>query len=269
MSDRSDNSLFGWLVRYRLERNLPEVLPYIQDGQVLDFKGKPLPVGRENPYTAGCLILADGQTLADRLRGDDRIILDTEEPEFLPAANYTTFERFLDQQITEDGAFVYDGRNRQMARVTEFNNKGDSLLAERIRDNAGKYLPPDFLTYGATSPQKNVSGKLGTKTKLALVLPIFLSTNDWQVHAYQIKRTAYGQPGMGKVTHFGRNGLEEEFFVKYEPDSVGPFLDEEARLVGVYRKYAWDSAADRVKLVWEEPKHPDHYLIPSQMKKVA
>jgi hypothetical protein len=42
---------------------------------------------------------------------------------------------------------------------------------------------------------------------------------------------------MGKVTHFNRDGLVQEFFFMYAPQSSGPFVHDTLPIIGVHRKY--------------------------------
>jgi len=92
-------------------------------------------------------------------------------------------------------------------------------------------LPRDFIAVETDSLLNERN--LGTKTRLAIKLP---QAYD-RTKAFQIKRTAYGLLGIGKVTQFGPQGLEQEFFFRYEPRSEGPFVDAEAGIVGIHRQY--------------------------------
>ena len=59
---------------------------------------------------------------------------------------------------------------------------------------------------------------------------------DHPLEAYQIKHTAYNSLGFGPVIHISRNKMEM-FFFKYVPDPVVHYLDEEQKIVGIYRTY--------------------------------
>src|SRR3989344_327980 len=78
---------------------------------------------------------------------------------------------------------------------------------------------------------------VGTKTDLAMVLPVSHTREDSSVHAYQIKATAHNQLGFGKVAHFGPEGLVEELFFKYAPESEGPFVCPDQKIAGIHRVY--------------------------------
>ncbi|MBI2668860.1 hypothetical protein HYX14_03380 [Candidatus Woesearchaeota archaeon] len=244
----SNNSLFEWLVQYHTERNLKVSRNFIEDGQ---FYINDLPVreGDENPFAFGCLILANGDTLVDRLKKEN-ITLDTRDPEFVSAQQYRPFMTYLDQCGKKDGAFIYDGKNQKIARTSRLRNSSPSIGAVRKRRRG--LVPEDFIFEDAQElTEDDLENHIGTKTDLAMVLPVAYTENGSNVHAYQIKRTAYTHLGLGKVTHFGSQGLMEEFFFKYNPASAGPFVDEEKKIVGVYRKYGLRNG--QVKRVPEEP----------------
>ncbi|MEK6901433.1 MAG: hypothetical protein AABX37_03765 [Nanoarchaeota archaeon] len=222
--------LFDWLVRYHVDTNLAAALPYIREGNLLVTEGE------ENNWAKGCLVVSDGQTLAERLLGD-KIILDRTAPEFKPVQNYDTFFEFLQHHGAMDGSFVYDGSNFRMARVARLKNSSPALDA--VRDRALELIPPDFVFQGQEEfTWWDYDDSIGTKTDLAILIPPAYSTPGSNVHAYQVKRTGFGALGMGKVTQFGQQGLEQEFFLRQDHSSIGPFIDSELGIVGVHRTYA-------------------------------
>ncbi|MFC2134855.1 hypothetical protein ACFLTH_09575 [Bacteroidota bacterium] len=94
-------------------------------------------------------------------------------------------------------------------------------------DNHGKLpnlegrIPNDFIHEKETETPTRLD--LGTKTRLAIKIP---SMHEG-ISAYQVKLTAYGPLGLGKVTHFDYEGLQREFF--FRQDKLG--------IKGVVRKY--------------------------------
>lgn len=232
------NELFDWLVRYHTEVNLLPKLPFIETGQYLKRDGTPVKEGEENEDTSGCLILSNGDSLVRRLK-DENIILDRTEKEFTVADNYPLLANFLNENEKKDGAFVYDGKHGSITRISMFANSLEQM--DGIRSSYECYLPSNFVFEKATSMTPHqYDDHIGRKTDLAMVLPIAHTKDDSIVHAYQIKRTAYGQLGLGKVAHFGPNGLIEEFFFRYDPASKGPFAVPEQGIVGVHRTYKID-----------------------------
>ena len=215
--------MFEWLVRYHCEENLPKCLPHIRNGRYISpFTQTPLNEGTdENDAYIGVLILSDGTDLLDNLVENEVITGDEDDIDpFEDTPDYTPFQRYINNQQNSDGAYVFNAINQIMARVYELNNNPKSLSRftnKSLLDN----IPPDFVT----TDRKDINPKrsLGTKTRLAIKLP--LAYDD--VDAFQIKRTAYTPLGMGKVTHFTRQGLKQEFFFKYEDN----------RIIGVHRTY--------------------------------
>ncbi len=211
--------LFCWLVQYHCETNIPAHLSeYGRLGGV--------PQSKENKATVGCLIIENGDTLVDRLV-KERIILDRVPPEFSPVDSYAAFALYVKQHQEEDGAFFYDGKNHRLAKVSRFGN--NSAKMQEARERQTSLIPPDFVFYGSNKPitPADLDDHIGTKTDLAMVLPVAYSTEDCIVRAYQIKRTAYGPASLGKVTAFGSTGLQEEFFVDFEGQEM----------IGVHRQY--------------------------------
>ncbi len=214
--------LFGWLVEYH-ERNLEECLPFIKAGRIRTPRGKTLEEGVENEYYSGLLIIANGDTLMDRLKINGVIIGEPERP-----FEFGTKERlfsYLDRQKASDGAYVLDGVNKRISHVSEFNNHPDSLPEGR---HLADLLPMDFVEHrGEIFDPRTI----GMKTRLASRLPQAYTNTG----AYQIKRSAYGRLGMGKVTRFTADGLAEEVFFDYRPASNGPFVAP--GIVAVHRTY--------------------------------
>ena len=236
------DKLFQWLVDYHCRHNLPAVLHHVQQGVSYNISGQRLAEGHENPYYHGFLIIANGTTLADRLF-QDRVVIDEEVEGFVPLPSKRTLFEYLGKQQDNDGAYIYDSVNRQMTRVYELNNNPAALQRPRLVE----MVPADFVTYDGTVLP--AARNLGTKTRLAIKLP---QTYD-QVDTFQIKRSAYTALGMGKVTHFDHEGLVEEFFLDYRPQSTRPFISRNHGIVGVYRRYRDDEGS---------PVHSENILVP-------
>ena len=229
--------VFSWLVQYHIDTNLSPILASIYNGRAYSPQGEPAVEGEElGEWARGCLVIANGQTLADRLV-EDKIILDHSAPRFSPAGTYAQFTEHLDRNIKKDGAFVYNGSHKSIARVAKLNNSTPALNEARKFQQG--LIPPNFVYEHNTTPftLEDIDEHIGTKTDLAMLTPLAYTLPNSHVHSYQIKRTAYGQLGLGKVTHFGREGLVEELFFKYSASSTGPFIEEEQGIIGVHRMY--------------------------------
>jgi hypothetical protein len=215
-------NIFPLLVVYHQQVNLERCKRYIdKNGRIL-VEGQHLKEGSDikTPHQ-GMLIIANGDTLVDRLRKGE-IIFDEPEP-FTTLSDKNDFFTYLDKQIDCDGAYVFDSVNSRITRVDELNNSPRSLPREL---NIYDMIPNDFV-----SSDGSIYNSLGTKTRLAIKIPHAYPNTE----AFQIKRSAYTHLGMGKVTHFDRDGLNEEFFFR-------TFWEDQQltlRLIkGVYRTYS-------------------------------
>lgn len=212
--------IFSSLVRYHTEVNLPACLPYVRNGELYSPAGRRLQEGSDKDQLYhGFLIVANGDTLVDKLF-HERIVLDDTPPKFHSVPTRSDLFSYLSRQEEngDDGAFVYDSKNGRIGHVIELNNT-PGKLGEQQNYPLSYAVPADFFT--STGQQK----PLGTKTRVAIKLPRAYP----EVHAFQIKRSAYGSLGMGKVTHFNRDGLAEEYFLRFNQDTQG--------IDGVYRTY--------------------------------
>lgn len=215
--------MFPWLV-YMHYQNLMDCLQFIVDGSLRDRKGVPIKEGKEADVYSGVLILANGTTLIDRLQLEG-VVEDKILGAFFPLTSRRDFIDYIrrSQEESSDGAYVVDSHRERMLYVSEFNR---NIPLPNLFD----YVSSDFFHSDHHLPDET---KIGLKTKVAIKLPLGYDNVD----TYQIKRSAYTKLGLGKVTHFNRQGLAEEFFFKCEPESEGPFVVPEQHIVGVYRAY--------------------------------
>ena len=220
-------TIFDWLVAYHIGVNLEACLPHMQDGRIIGTNGKPLTENLDyyvQPHQ-GLLVVANGESLANRLK-KDRVVHDDEIHPFTPTSNAGDFFRYLSEYGQGDGAYVFDGLNSRVTKIQELDNN-PSTLPENL--DLYSMVPPDFFFYDAHAHR----AWIGNKTRLAIKLPHAYDSTD----TYQIKRSPYTEFGMGKVTHFNRQGLVEEFFFMYDPSSDGPFIKPDQGIIGVYRSY--------------------------------
>lgn len=218
--------LFEWLVEHHCSHNLEQCIPYVRDGKVVPpVRGKPLTEGVDtDSMYKGVLIIANGNTLVDALIRDGLAERENMDPDPRKIDGKESLVEFLKEQEEEDGAFIFDGINNTLRRIFEIKNNTNYQAGNLLAN-----IPQDFVYYDGTAPKLS---RIGTKTRLAISLP-----HVYDVHTFQIKRSAYTPLGIGKVTHFDKDGLAEEFFLRYDPQSKGPFVDEEHKIIGVYRKY--------------------------------
>ena len=183
------------------------------------------------------LIVANGTTLADRLQ-EGEVILSDPEP-FSPITDNENFARYLETRAQEDGAYLVDSIHNRITRVPEFNNNPNIPGLERHID-LFQFIPHDFLSYAGDVPLS----KIGTKTRLAIRMPQFYENTE----TFQIKRSSYTPLGMGKVTHFTKEGLVEEIFFRYDPNSQGPFIEPEQKILAIYRQYERNENSELVRV---------------------
>ena len=219
--------IFEDLVKYHCTANLDACRQYFKEGQILDNEGNPLQEGSDlkTPHR-GLLILRNGSTLLDKLVHNGRVHsadidapvkLDTEEDLY----------HFLKFKEENDGVYVYESQLGQMRRVSY-------VVPPENKATIDNRLPRDFIYKAGGCDAATRRLKLGVKTRLALELTAEEGT---KIQAFQIKRSSYGHLGMGKVTHINGDGLKREFYLEYRPNHTGPFVDEEQRIVGVYKNY--------------------------------
>lgn len=194
------------------------------DNILVDEEGVPFPEGSDDLPSAhkGFLIVANGDTLAARLRRDRFISEDPDE--FVPLAGKGDFFTYLADQRGRDGAYIFNGARDTIARVAEFNNNPPSL---EEGFNVYDYIPRDFVAHDGSAPLSQI----GTKTRIAIKFPHAFE----KTRALQLKRSAYSDTRMGKVAHFTKEGLYEEFFFTKSPDLEGG-------IGGVYRRFERDES---------------------------
>lgn len=211
--------LFRGLVEFHSRYNLERCLPYINNGRLsYPWRAEPLEEAfDENELCKGVLVIANGETLVDRLVGHGLAKVE-DIGEFSSVYGIEEFIQHVSSQKNFDGAYIYDGINKRIAKVSELNNNPENLPYNSWVMKTS--LPYDFVDEdGKLNPLEHI----GMKTRLAIKIPHAFKG----VEAYQIKRSAYTSLGLGKVTHFTHEGLMEEFFFR-------PCGNE---IEGVYRSY--------------------------------
>ena len=240
--EKSD--IFEALVRYHFFNNLLPNLHRVVNGRLV-VEGN-VPEGMDkNQVNSGALVIADGETLVDRLISDEVVLDEPDELEApVPIPSTTEFFQYLNGMDGEDGAYIFDSQNRRILQVHELNNNPKKLKKIPL-----SYLvPADFVHYKPENAAKKQ--RMGTKTRNAA-----RAARAYDADAFQIKRSRYTDLGFGKVTHFTIDGLAEEFFFKYEPEGKVPLLLDEPglRIAGVYRRY--EPKDGGIQGVFEQDQH--------------
>lgn len=233
-----DDNIFRWLARLQVEENLEKVvLPTVKEG-IADFVGDN-DVGYDEAIPKNykrCLIMANGDKLIDRLQ-ESRIINDTKKPSF--SNDFGSYQAVKSYVFGHkgDGAHVLNKNRQQIGKVKVVNNN----LPEDL-DYLIELLPEHFNSYDGSVQ----NDEIGTKTRLAPVLPHAYSNIDERTETYQIKGTIHTKLGMGIVTHFTKDYFEM-FYLLHDKNSDGPYINEEHQIIGVHEKYK--IVGNKLKLV--------------------
>lgn len=227
--------IFPLLVEYHYQRNLVEICkPLIKDGKVV-VDGNQLQEGSDAnvPYH-GFLFLVDGPEIFNTIVSENIINdvtdiqgrLETITKKYEDSTPLLTRDEFFgylrrEEHDGEDGAYILNSETGKVVRVSELSNSHSLPQGFSLMDR----IPKDFVYKDG---RKTSPDKIGTKTRIAIKIPVAMKQKGKEVHTYQIKRTPYTDFGMGKVTHFDYNGLNQEFF----------FVYENGKILGVYKKYS-------------------------------
>lgn len=223
---------FHWMVQFHLNKNLRLYLDQIDENGVLHDSSKRDTSVKEgvSEIGNGFLLVRDGNTLVDRLT--ERSLITGRIDDYVHIGSEGDFSNYIGPLSERDGAFLFDSVNNRIARVPMIRNTYQNVPeGEELEERLAGRLPLDFVVYGA---KRLDTRDVGTKTRLSVIIPMAFP----EMEALQVKRSSYAGL-LGKVTRYNSNGLVEEFFFKYEPQSEGPFIVDEGKLkiVGVYRRY--------------------------------
>jgi len=236
----NSQQFFEWMVQHYIDKNLPKCLPYLEEGRI-NQDGSPLQEGiDENKLYPGTLIVADGEGLIQRLEKNQMAWGIGKNPTLVRDA--ADLSSYLISIKNPDGGHVYDSVRHLMTGVKHFRDPANlpSNFDPYNMDFLRSVLPKDF----SSSDGSNLD--VGNRGLVGLAVPL----GHTEAHVFQIKQTAYGKLGMGKVTHFSADGLVEEFFLAHNEDPLQATLNPENSIQGVYRRYA--KAGDRLVKVVEE-----------------
>ncbi len=222
-------NIFEAVIRYHF-LNLQDSLKHFCQGRIYDNKGEALVEGiGENPHAHGVYLVYDGAHILDAASKRISRKNGIKETEDVPTID--AFVARLRDEHDPDSVFLYNTEKQKITRVkSEFNNNYEGNLDSLLESS----LPSNFLSTDSSMPVYEV----GTKTASAVLMAYALNQRqDKGVKTLIIKRTPYGQLGLGKVAEFGKQGLTREFFFEYAPEHQGQFIDEEHKIVGVLREY--------------------------------
>lgn len=243
----SEHPLFWWLVRDHIERDWARARKHVTDGLIsLVEHDEELVLGEtENPYYGGALLLANGRTLAETLKRD-KVVLDPRIKPPVSVSDFTQLAAYFDHENgrRKDGAYIFDTEANRVYRVNNLNNSPKDTVIP-----VHELIPADFKAINGSHPE------VGTKGYLLVALPQIYR----HVTSFQISRSAHTPLGMGKVVQADKDGLNQEFVLRYDPASNGPFIDEEKGVVGIHRVYSPGFRRDIGS--WSERKLTMDYIV--------
>ena len=222
-------NIFEAAIKYHL-LNLQDSLKHCRQGHIYDNAGSALIEGEgENPHANGVYLVYDGDKILDA--ASERISRKSGIKKTEDVPTIDAFVNRLRDEHDPDSVFLYNTEKQKITRVkSEFNNNYEGSLDDLLKSS----LPSNFLSADSSMPVYEV----GTKTASAVLMAYALNQRqDKGVKTLIIKRTPYGQLGMGKVAEFDKQGLTREFFFEYAPEHTGPFIDEEHKIIGILREY--------------------------------
>jgi len=159
----------------------------------------------------GGLFIGNGNSFPSRLRAEG-IIHDLSDPVFRNASTYSAWMDILEGTDDLDGCYIVNGEQHTMARAARLNNGLDAM--KEVRQRIPRLIPPDFIHYGASEfSLADVDTYIGTKTDLAIAVPVVYSVPGSDVEAVQVKLSRYGPTPVGQATYFGRYGLQQRTFI--------------------------------------------------------
>lgn len=200
-----------------------------------NLKSNPVEYGRqefgnEAQYDGALLVVDGDHALEDLVQ--DGVVANMGIGKPITINNEQGLYSCLGTIHNKDGAFVLTDRvdgAYKVVKVSMLNNHAD-----RLNSSLYDKVPANFVSEDASTP---VEENLGTKTITAMIIP--------QAHSYldsfQIKRTIVTSLG-GKVTHFTKNGLAEEYLPIRRT--------EDGSIVGIYRRYA-PTEDGKVKMIMQ------------------
>ena len=158
-----------------------------------------------------------------------------------------------------DGAYVIE--RRAISNKVFLQNFVSDVMRFKciatIEDLQRRFLPPDFISSGKAVAVDN--GIIGSRTQAALAAGL------WGGRGYLIKQTTYAGLPIGKVCMFTSEGLEREFFLTEDRDSLlneSAYFEPNKCIVGIQRIYARDKSQRKEfrVLPCELGIHPDEFL---------
>ncbi|MDD5331923.1 MAG: hypothetical protein PHE43_03860 [Candidatus Nanoarchaeia archaeon] len=277
----SKENLFEFLVEHHVKRNLPKCLKYFDPmvGRIKHpfKKNCYIPEKQENSIYKGVLIFADGNVFSSAATHKEEDVVNNQEigsPKRVETKK--DLEKYIIETEEDDGAHIFNGDEDTILWVGMLNNHPaippkDKALNDYFNNYSfGDRVPSNFV-YSNKKEGKVKDTEVGNKTNIADFLSGFYSVKyQKSIESFQIKQSSYSDFGMGKVTHFTKDGLGEEFFFKTYESDMGNFyenadhseegveylktsegievlIDRERKIVGTYRQY--EKGTDGLKLI--------------------
>ena len=258
MTNTNGLPLYELAVAYHIQRNLPTGMMHFDpaEGKIFppDPRGhcEPIPEGNDRAKLYdGVMVFRNGNILVDKLVSDGRVKeWDIDDPR--PLTTPQQMFDFLDLEGSLDGVHIYEALLRQRVRIGKVYEPEDITLSDK--------LPRDFVHFHPRSvpdAERYLRLTVGTKTRLGVALTQLYP----DIVGVQLKQSAYGPLGMGKVVEYVPGGVGREFFFKHIPLQSGDmgemFIDPQHRIVGVERRY--ESPQGQLVRIAERIVHPQEF----------
>lgn len=229
-----EEGIFRWLVERHIMYNLPRAVSHLHEGRITHPSTEdPLQEGSDEGQMYHGLLIVSIPGLAGILQDHD--LIDRESGQSTPLFDVVSTQEelfaLLDTQYGQDGVYLMDEHGR-IALFPEVNNRVSSLSGIK-RKTLDQLLPADFVAESGNPTLESI----GTKTRLALRLVQAFAGS----HAYQIKESAYGSLGMGKITHITTEGLQEEVVLQHVPRGNVEYVNPEHPIAALHKTYDRDA----------------------------
>lgn len=195
--------IYPTLCGFQIESNIPGLRKHIADGVLLDTEGQPMKEGDEIEYNRykGLLIIRDGLEVVKKLI-EWKMLDPNNIDEFRPAKEKDELFEYILKNGSKDGSFIFNSRTGMIAPVCTMNNSPPDMPEVDLYKDC--IIPEDFIYHDNSVP----NARIGNKTHVGIVAAMTVPG----VKSYLIKRSAYGETGIGKVVEIGPQGLERELY---------------------------------------------------------
>ncbi|MFA6072506.1 MAG: hypothetical protein WC758_00135 [Candidatus Woesearchaeota archaeon] len=176
--------------------------------------------------------------------------------------SFSDIEQIIINSENQDGGYILTNNGTDLKKVQSFNN--ERLSVKEIQ----KLLPKDFFSYTKDIHLLGTDGTLNLGNRSSTALSLAIKHSD--IDSFLIKQTSYTDFGLGKIVHFDKKGLDEEFFLTTNPPTGLGYAQYEKSIKGVYKNYRLNSKGQlsRITITLDLNHGPQGYFVnPEDYKK--